>query len=209
MKKSTQPFLTEWFIYTDHSTTFDHITQYLRDNGDRQGDAHMTGQVVSDLSHPVTLRAINLADKRTLDGASNGPLQLKFKIYIRQYPGGPIQYFEKRKPDIGYPKIVLLVSNILTHDQLVEHAGRLEDEHPKIRYVIAEKDLVGAFDAMIVRGFVDEIGLYGGKLGLETVAYEMIEIARKRNLPVVAMDTVAVDAVAALGGSRKRGRRAA
>lgn len=210
--KSTWPFRPEWFVYTNDPATFDHITGFLRASGERQDDALMTDQRVSDRSDLVILRAITIADKHTLDKSAIGQLKLVFQIYLRQYPGGPIQHFESQRKDAQGPKIVLLVSNTLTEAALRRKALDLKDEHPTIEYVLADKDLVGVVDAMINRGFVNEVGLFGGDLGKDnmlSLAYQVVETARKRSVSVKSMDEAAAKAISAWNGSSTRGKSAA
>ncbi len=210
--KSTWPFRPEWFVYTNDPATFDHITGFLRASGERQDDALMTDQRVSDRSDLVTLRAIKAADKQTLDKAAIGQLKLVFQIYLRQYPGGPIQHFESQRKDAQGPKIVLLVSNTLTEAELRRKALDLKKEHPTIEYVLADEDMVGVVDAMINRGFVNEVGLFGGDLGkdnMHSLAYQVVETARKRSVSVRSMDEAAAKAISAWNGSSTRGKSAA
>ncbi len=213
MPTKRNPYSPEWFVYTGDPTTFDYITQYLREHGERQQDALMTDQRLSDRSDLVTLRSINLADKQVLERAAAGPLQPRFRDYLGRYSGGPIHHFEKRKPDAAYPKIVLLASNTLSYQDLIRKVATIEHLHPKSKYIIADNALSEVVDAMISRGFIHEVGIYGGNFGddrNESTVYKIIRGAIQRNVSVVSMDEGAKHAINALnGGAPRQGQRRA
>lgn len=200
MKKTSHPS-PEWFVYTADDATFDYITNYLRANGDRQEECLMTEQQVTDQGSPVTLRRITLVDKRTLDSASLR-LSLKFRVYLRLYPDGPIQYFETTRSGIRAKKVVLLASVTLSSDALKEKAVALKKSHPGSEYIVADQDLRGVTYALMNRSFIDEVGIYGDKLmedgKTNGFVFTTIQTAMNKNINVVSMDTKAKEALAEL-----------